>query len=199
MADPFHREPCMWTSTVPNFNTADRERVSQRDGKVVRERIPQTGTVGDYDNRQPVNTRRWLPVVRHEGHVVPHVYTNAAAHMDTSTSYAQNEMAVDRALGWFWTGSCPVALIGTGLLSGEQIVDKSLIEARPCAPGSFSEDKPCPHVLAEKTARMKQTAETERERAASYKDPTDRMIDAQREQQAALITALTADKDKARK
>jgi hypothetical protein len=194
-----HSEPIMWTSTLPNYNQADRERTIVADGNVRLERVPQTGTVGDWNERQPLppHMRRFQPVVRHDGHEVFHVYTNAAAQLDTSTTYAQNELAQDRFLGWFWTGACPVALLNTGNLQKHHIVEKSLLTEQPCQPGTYGEehDRHCPHVKLERAARQKKRAQEEIDRAAAYKDSTDKLIEAQRDNQDKLIEAIFAKKD----
>lgn len=189
----FEREPVMWTSTRPDFNTADRQRTYVRHGRVVTERIPQTGSQGDYDNRQPITSvRRWLPMVNHGGHEVPCVFTNAAADLANTGPFAQYQWAMVRNLGWFWPGACPVALVATGELHAHQIVAASILEERPCDPATYSETAPCRHTREEVAARGRQNARVDADRQQAYETDVDRQIKAQREMNTQLIAAQGA-------
>jgi hypothetical protein len=191
MADQaFEREPVMWTSTRPDYNRNDRERSYVREGRLVTERIPQTGSQGEYDNRTPItHVRRWLPIINHGGHEVPVVFTNAAADLNNTGPVAQYQWAMIRGLGWFWPGACPVALVSTGELRADLVVAKSILGDRPCEPGTYGERTPCKHTVAEKAARMTLTAADDARREAAYKSDTDRQIAAQRDMNSQLIAA----------
>lgn len=191
MADQaFEREPVMWTSTRPDYNKSDRERQYLRDGRVITERIPQTGSQGEYDNRTPItHVRRWLPMINHGGHQVSTVFTNAAADLNNAGPFAQYQWAMIRALGWFWSGACPVALLAAGELAPTAMADQSLLQERPCRPGTYSEREPCKHAKSETAARMARTVQIEAERAAAYTSDNERQIAAQREENTRLINA----------
>ena len=180
----------MWTSTRPEYNKADRERSHVKNGRLVIERIPQTGSQGEYDNRQPITSvRRWLPMLNHGGHEVPVVFTNAAADLNNTGPFAQYQWAMTRAMGWFWIGACPVALASSGELRTHMVVDQAILDDQPCALGTYGETNPCKHVASERAARARQNAENEAAREQAYKTDTDRQIAAQRDMNAQLIAA----------
>lgn len=191
MAD---RESIFWTSTRPNYNQRDREIVRMEGGKRIVEKVPQRGHQGDYDNRtiDPRSARsRWLHVCRDDGNWIRMVMTNAAAHVDSNEAWGQYQRAKARFFGWFPIGSCPLALISAGYFKPGQFVNQAMLEEQACKPGTYSEREPCPHCKAETEARRKQRTELEVERAKNWRDPTDRQIEAAREENAKLIAALT--------
>ena len=61
------RPPIFWTSTIPGYNDADRQRVRFDDGERIVERIPQRAHIGDYENRKRAPGVRSVRVVRHDG------------------------------------------------------------------------------------------------------------------------------------
>lgn len=178
------REPIFWSTTQSGYNTKDRERDIVVAGRRIKERFPQRGHDGDYEDKKLARhaNQRFVRVVRHEGHITPLVLTNAAAHLDTNTDFAGYQKAKMRHFGWFALGMCPLALLAMGDLSTDHFADQSLVKQAPCAPRTYSEAEPCPHCKAETTARRALNAEIELERNASYKDSTEKLIDAQREQ-----------------
>lgn len=179
-----NREPIFWTTTVPGYNKVDRERVLFDDdtGEPIIERFPQSGHQGDYENRSRARGLRFVYVIRHEGHLAPIVLTNAAAHMDPNTPWGNYQRAKARFFGWYMPGSCPVALLASGELSPNQIRDRSLLDAKPCQHGSYGEEHRCPHSLSEQGARRDQNKRREDARNLNFKDPTDKLIEAGREQ-----------------
>lgn len=185
----FNSEPIFWTTTQPHYNTADRERTKVIGGKKVREKFPQTGHVGSYDDKEKARGVRFLLMVRHDGHAVFHCLTNGAAHMDHTTPYGQYALRKARYLGWFTPGECPCALVSTGEINGETLVDQSIRSSNPCAPGSYSGQKPCKHALDEIHARREQNTAIQEEREASSKTKDDKMLEMQREMTDALIKA----------
>lgn len=195
----FEREPIFWTSTRPGYNQRDREIVRFENGRRIVEKVPQRGHQGDYEQRRTdvrCARARWLHVVTHHGNWIRMVLTSAAAHMDPNTEWGQYQRAKARHFGWFPLWSCPIALLATGELKPEQLVDQSLVGAAPCAVGSYSEKQPCPHCLAETDARRARHAADEAERFKNYKDAGEKTIEANRadmrEQTAAITTAITA-------
>jgi hypothetical protein len=180
----FEREPIFWTSTRPGYNQRDREIVRFEDGRRIVEKVPQRGHQGDYENRKTDSRcarARWLHVVTDKGNWIRMVLTNAAAHFDANTDWGQYQRAKARYFGWFPVWSCPLALLSTGELKRGQIVDRSLLEQKPCEPGSYSEQKPCPHCVSETDARRARHAADEVERYKNYVDATEKTISANRQ------------------
>jgi len=184
------RELIFWATTNPGGNIRDREKVVMQNGRKVVIRHPQRGHVGDYDERRVADFTRSINVVRHEGHVTALVLTNAAAHTDTSTPYAQYQRAKARALGWYPLGSCPCAGIAAGEFSRDSFVTEEVRNGQPCERGTYGEAKPCKHALLERDARQKQHATDEAERMSAFKDPTQKMIEAGQQQAATIASAV---------
>jgi hypothetical protein len=184
-------EAIFWTSTTPGYNTKDRERDIVVAGKRIKERFPQHGHVGSYDSKKKAGGQRFVRVVRHDGHVVCLVLTNAAAHIDPSTPFGNYQRAKMRHYGWFPLGSCPLAMLATSQVTPEQFVNQAMLKEPPCTPGTYGENKPCPHCVAETTARQKAHTADEAERMASFKDPTEKLVEAGREQTQAIVGAIT--------
>lgn len=187
------REPIFWTSTQPGYNNADRESVRiGEDGELVKERFPQRGHDGDYDNKQPARRgTRFINMVNHGGHTVAVVLTSAAAALDPQTSFGQSQLAMVRFHGWYQPGECPIALVFGGTMGRNTILSKGILDDRPCEPGTYGDDRPCVHSLLEKKTRMERHEKKELARENAYKDPTARMIDASKEENARLIAAMT--------
>lgn len=172
-----NHEPIFWTSTQPNYSDKDRVKESMIDGKRVRERIPQRGHVGEYDNYTMAPGVRFIRVIRHDGHIVDSVLTNGAAHMDPHSAYGQYIQAQHRHFGWFGAGECPCALVASGRFSRECLVHPANRDAQPCEPGSYSGQKPCPHTVAELRARREQHNGLMAEKEASSKSKDDKLIE----------------------
>lgn len=205
MQQPFHREPTFYTTTNSEqigYNKPDRESVVIRDGQAVRERHPQAGHQGDYDevHRMPGEGYRWITVVKSDGSVVNYVLTNGAADMNPNSEYALDRKQKARFHGWFRLGLCPVALLGAGEMHRGHFADRSLLDAQPCQPGAYSLDSPCKHARAEIEARRAKHAAVEAESAAAYENKqaaaqraqTDAIVAAQQQQTEALVGAITA-------
>lgn len=184
------RELIFWATTAPGGNTRDREKVVMKEGRKVRLRHPQRGHVGDYDDRRTAPFQRFVNVVRHEGHVTALTLTNAAAHADLSTPYAEMMRAKARHFGWYPLGSCPCAGIMSGEFSRDAFVLEEVRKGQPCERGTYNEANPCKHALAERDARQKQHAGDEKERMSAFKDSTERMIEAGQAQAATIATAV---------
>lgn len=184
------REPVFWTSTLPGYNDRDRQKVRFENGKKIVERIPQRGHMGDYENRRPARGTRSIRTVRHDGHVIDHVLTSGAAHLDPTTPQGQYQLAKGRHFGWYPIGSCPLAMLAIGNVQKDHFHDQTLLADQPCPPGSCNENKPCKHALAELEARRKTRAVEAAELQARFRDPAEKMVDAQREQTAALTSTI---------
>lgn len=178
-----NREPIFWASTTKGVNDQDRERwIVNEEGERVRERFPQRGHIGPYDNYSRAPGERWALVVRHDGHEIRMVLTNAAAHVDSSTSWAQQQRGKQRTLGWYNPGQCPCALLMTGAITPDLIVDKSIIGQTPCAPGTFSTTNRCPHSKSEQEARRARNKRKMDERELAQQSKDDKIIEVMREQ-----------------
>lgn len=198
MTSIVQREPCFFTlsnAEQVGYNSPDRERWVMRDGQRVREKIPQAGHQGDYD--QPIRMRgegaRWVTVVHSDGNVIRHVLTSGAGDMDPNSPYAQERRQKARALGWFPFGSCPVAMLRTGSMHPSHFVDQSLVSGvTPCEHGTFSLDKPCPHAIAERDARMAATKARHEAHAISFKSREEKQLSEQREHNAEMLKLQAA-------
>lgn len=168
MASGIKREPCFWLTTSEDSN---RERTVTRmiGGRKVTEKIPQHGHEGDYENKRRASGRRYIKVVRHEGHTVALLLTNAAAHL-TNGPYAQYQMNKARHFGWYPEGACPCALFIGHELTADQIVSEEVRTGTPCAQGTHSIANPCKHDLAERAARKAQWNADQAERMAGFRD-----------------------------
>lgn len=186
----FAQEPVFWTSTVPNYNDADRNVRYVRDGQVVHERVPQGGHLGSYDDKRPHPGRNWFRFLTHTGNVVALRPVNGAAHYDLNTGYAQMELARCNAQGWLHYGRCPISLVQSGEIAAGHIAAASILEDRPCPPNSHDETNPCPHMLAEDRARKERNAKVEREREAMYKSEEAKRLEEQSKTQNATLAAL---------
>lgn len=185
------REPIFWVSTSNGSNARERERIVMKDGQKRIERFPQRGHQGDYDDKRPANGVRSYLMVRHDGHTIHMAMTNAAAHLDPTTTFGQYQLAKARHLGWFRLGQCPCAMLLTGDLVADHIVNKAMLKEAPCAPGTYTPSKPCPHALAEQAARQKSHGAYEAKRMAGFKDATEKLVEAGNEQTEKLIGAIT--------
>lgn len=194
MANPptFNREPCFWTSTVPGYNTRDRQRTEMRDGKRITIRFPQSGHAGDYENRTRAQGTRYLWMIDHHGFEAPIVLTCAAAHMNPHDAYGQRVMQKARHFGWFLPGQCPCALLTTGELTKDHIVDRTLLTATPCAQGTYDHKNRCKHSLSERAARAAQNKAIQDEREVLMKTNEARSIEATNALTEKLVDAVAA-------
>jgi hypothetical protein len=173
------REPIFWlTTSDPRNGAAERERLTTVDGEPVLEKIPQHGHQGDYENRTRAPGVRYIKVVRHEGHTVPLVLTNAAAHLDPTGPYGNYMRSKARALGWYPEGACPLALVAAGELRKNQLAAESnrSSKAAPCASKSCNQANPCKHDLDEREARASKWAKKQAEKMAGFKTDAERYM-----------------------
>ena len=189
MANGIQREPCFWLTTSEDAN---RERVSTRmvNGRKVTERLPQIGHDGDYENKTRARGgRRYIMVVRHEGHIVPLLLTNAAAHL-THGPYGQYALNKGRHHGWYPEGACPAALYLARELNDDQVISPDVKNSTPCEQGTHSAKNPCKHDLAERAARTKQWNADQAERMAGFRDEADKMREVNKELIAGVATTV---------
>lgn len=169
-----NKDPCLWLETGQDSEVL-RSRMVNVNGKLVKHRFPQTGHVGDHDNYKPAPIHRYVYYVRHDGNVVAHVLTCAAADPYHAGEFGQFQMAEVRALGWFNPGQCPCALLATGDLRPEDVVSDEVRAGQPCPTGTYGFRDPvrfddnCPHSKMERTARLARHAAEQAEIERSYK------------------------------
>lgn len=184
------REPIFWlTTSDPRNGAAERERVIMVDGEPRVEKIPQHGHQGDYENRSRAPGVRYIKVVRHEGHTVALLLTNAAAHLDPTTGYGNYMRSKARALGWYPEGACPLALLAAGEISANQLASEELRapKAQACAARTSNQANPCKHDLAERAARAVKWGKKQRERAAAFATDADRYAKELREANKEMV------------
>lgn len=149
-----------------NEETGEREPVIDRISRMpLMEKVPQRGHDGDSDPRSPrlARIRRWMHVLRHDGHEVRIALTNGAAPVE-DTRYDQFVTEKARYFGWLPIGQCPAAQLLAGTIQRQHIVDDKVRKAQPCPPGIYGEQKACPHYLAERRARRELRAAMQAER-----------------------------------
>ena len=170
-------EPIFWTSTIPNYSDKDRVFERMENGKRIRERIPQRGHVGEYDNYTMANGIRFIRVIRHDGHIVDSVLTNGAAHTDHTSPYGQFIQMKHRKLGWFGIAECPCALVMAGHFSPDVLAFAGNRDAQPCDPGALKPGQMCTHAKAELNARRGIHNEVMAEKEEGSKSKDDKLIE----------------------
>ena len=194
MSEDVGREPCFWSMTPssnPGYNLQDRERwITAADGSKRKEKFPQRGHQGDYEDRRPARGVRSITMVRHDGHQDEVVLTNAAAHLDHTTPYGQYVLMKARHLGWFSPGSCPAALIAAGELSPYSFIAPGIADATPCARGTYSLEKPCQHAIAETAARVVKNTAENAARVAANKSVAEQSAESQKMMAETVAQAL---------
>jgi hypothetical protein len=187
-------EPIFWQTT--KTSTADyrgAQRLVRKDGELVydelgnpvRERHPAIGHDGSSHYKNPTpdarcRAQRFRTVVRHDGNVVFQTMLTAAA-ADPNDEYVKYQNAKARFYGWFPLGSCPCALLANSELTPNQIVDKSILEASPCPPRSYDVNKPCPHALSEREARLARHLRNEGIRGEKFRSEAEKLMGQTRE------------------
>lgn len=172
--------PIFWTTTEPNFNDRDRHKRYMKNGKRVVEKVPQSGHVGDYNEKRRAQGTRYITMVNGVGNTFSMVLTNGAAHMDPNTAYGVYVKRKARALAWFGIGECPCLLIANNEVDPDGFMSDECRTGEPCKRGSFKGtdiDTMCPHAKAERAARMTAHAEIEAERAEKMKGKEDRILE----------------------
>lgn len=182
------QQPELLLSTTEEINENRRRRVTFVNGERRLERLPQVA-----QGVHPSN--RYRDYVRDNGSTVGLVLTNAAADVNPNSSWAQNVKRKAAYFGWYRPDQCPVALLATSELLPAQIVDRSLLDERPCDPSSYGPEKPCKHALSEKAARTARHLAAETERMKGFQSEADRILGATRDQTKAIVDELRADRD----
>lgn len=184
------REAILWNTTASGGKRG-AERISDKRGKKVIERVPARGHQGDYENRRPARGVRFVDMLGSDGHEVSMVLTNGAAHLDPSTQFGQYQRAKARFHGWIPMESCPAAMLLTGDLKPGQLVDESIAKSTPCQHGTFSRTSLCPHYLAERDARRAQNKLDNDERERNYRSESDKLVEASHAQTKDIVEAIT--------
>jgi hypothetical protein len=187
----FNEVPIFWTTTQAGYNDSDRTRRYMRNGKRVVEKLPQSGHVGDYNDKRRARGTRFVKMIDSAGNEMAITLTNAAAHMDPNTGYGQNVRAKARHFGWYAIGECPCALIATGEINREAFMVDSVRDGQPCSRDSFKGDHldtMCPHAKAERQARMDANKAREQEREEKVKTNESKLL----EQQGKILEHLAS-------
>lgn len=185
MANGIQREACFWLTTSEDPNR-ERNRIRMVAGRKVTEKLPQHGHDGDYENKRKARGRRYIMVVRHEGHTVPLLLTNAAAHLQHGP-YAQYQLGKARHLGWYPMGACPCALFLSQELTADQVVSPEVKTGTPCEPGTHNSERPCKHDIAERKARTEAWNSDQASRMSGFRDADEKNHAAQRELNKELV------------
>lgn len=192
-------EPIFWLTTKQG--DADKFRTMYRrdpdTGKMIIEKHPQHGHEGPYDGpRHKARGVRYIYYVRHEGHEIALVMTNAAAHLDHETSWGNYQRRKAQHFGWYAVGQCPVALIGAGQMERDKFMSPETRNGTACVPSvvaTLSRFSLCPHDIAERAARKKAWDEVQRELAARYRSQAEEHLEELRKQNRLLTAKLERD------
>lgn len=143
-----------WDPASGQWSTPVYEKGHPKAGRPVMERIPGTGYEGSPKNATPMRRRRFVEMLRHDGHIVAVPITNAAAHLpDSDVSCETDRRLKGKYLGWIEKGQCPAAMLAGNLLPAEQFAADTA-GWTPCNPRTLGEkNPPCPHFIAEQNAR----------------------------------------------
>lgn len=160
------------------------------------EKVPQHGHDGDYENKTRARGQRFIYVIRHEGHEIAMVLTNAAAHLDPSGPYGNYMRSKARFMGWYPSGTCPCAKRLAGELRDEHIVSAevrtAVVNGEACA-NQGDRANPCKHDLAERAARRQQWNEDHAERMTSFKSEAEKFQTEQRAMNADLVKTMAVE------
>lgn len=166
--------------TIRTSTDADALREIRRvtpDGEViVVEKVPQT---------PPGVPRalRYQAYVRHDGHV-GNMSMKSAAACDPNDNYGLSIRIKARRHGWYRPDQCPCALLATGELLRRHIVNKSIIDDRPCEHGTYDAQHPCKHSISERDARRAKHEAAWAAKAPSYQSEADKILGVQKEANA---------------
>lgn len=151
------RRARVWNEQTKSYDTPVYERGHAKAGRPVMERLPGIGFIGEPNAARPMKTRRMIEVLRADGHVVFVSVTNAAAHVPQEDRSCETDRRLKcNHFSWIPLGTCPAALLATGVLRPEAIESdpKDVKKWTPCHPGDIGEGKPpCQHFQSELRAR----------------------------------------------
>lgn len=153
------RRARVWNEQTKAYETPTYERGHAMAGRPVLERIPASGFDGsDIRNMRPMRGKRFIEVMRHDGHEVFIPITNAAAHQPQEDRSCETDRRLKaRWFAWIERGKCPAMMMAAGELPAEKIASDTSKDKRwatPCHPQDVGPGKPpCHHYLAEKKAR----------------------------------------------
>jgi hypothetical protein len=160
-------------------------------GERLYEKIPQRGHVGGDYERPVLGKATWMHVLRHDGHVVRHKLTCAAADYDMSQLTSQERKAKARHFGWIPVGHCPIALVVSGEVKSGQLIAKDLRGiTTPCVHGTYGETKPCTHYLAEEAARKALQAKKQAASDKRMQPEAEKLIAAQQTQTKEIVAGI---------
>lgn len=202
MAEPIlwaHRAQQTRTQLARRWNPTSQTMevvVDDETGQPVRERVPQRAhdPAGGYDAPRLARMSRWLHVCTQQGNTVRVPISMAAADAEGTDHYGKMVRAKAQHLGWLPVGQCPLRLLAAGAVQRHQLVDPALREAAsknaaPCS-GQHGEERPCPHYLAEETARKAAQARRQAKVDAAYKTDADKVIASNQQQTRDIVSGV---------
>lgn len=159
------------------------------------EKIPQRAHDGDGDPFKPKSLTlvhaTWIHYLRHDGHCVRVKLTNAAADLDVDQKIAKYHQAKARWFGWIPLSACPCALRVGGQISQAQLRSDDAKHGDPCPPGSHSETRPCPHLVAERAVRQAARKKIQAARDLTFQPEAEKLLRGQQQQTNEIVSALT--------
>jgi hypothetical protein len=210
------REPVLWCAaaksqrTIParrwNPETQQMESVIDIEtGLPVIEKIPQRPHDGDSPPDKPTfaNLRRWIHVLRHDGHVVRMPINMAAADVEGLDFVGRERRAKARHYGWIPVGMCPLALLAAGDLRPQQLamlgvaepetIERKARELRveACDPRKCGEVSPCPHYLQEEKARKERQNRRQAKINAAFQSEADKLLKGQQQQTSEIVAGVS--------
>jgi hypothetical protein len=165
--------------------------INPETGEPVMEKIPQRAHDGDSDPRKPVMVHAtWIHYLRHDGHCTRVKITNAAADLDTDQLNGKYHRAKARHYGWIPLSACPCAMRVAGQIAAAQLRSEEARTGSPCAPGTHSEMRPCPHVLAEEAARKEARRRIQAARDVAFEPEAQKLLKGQQQQTTEIVTGV---------
>lgn len=183
------RRARVWNATAKEWTTPVYEKGHPRAGRPLVERIPGSGYDGPPTAVTPMKRRRFIEMLRHDGHMVFVPITNAAAHMpDSDVSCETDRRLKGKYFAWIERGHCPAALLLGNQIPAEQFRADTRGWTSQCNQRDLGEkNPPCPHFLAEQAARIAQRADETAEIESKYASEAEKHTAAIRD----LATNLT--------
>src|SRR5690242_13691251 len=183
--------PILWA----HHAKSQREVRRNVGGKIVVEKIPQRGHVGnsDYDKPEIQRGQRWAHVVDHAGNAVRvPLTTGASLFIDAveDQGYEKYQRAKFRGLGWYDVGRCPCAMLANGELQASHFASPEVAASEACRPGTYKESAPCPHSVAEMRARQAQQKIVQAEKDERFKPEAEKILAGQREQTKEIASSI---------
>lgn len=193
-------EPILWASKAVRTQKAQRWNpataqfepiIDSMTGQPVIEKIPQRAHDGDSEPRKPTMVgATWITYLRHDGHVVRVKLTTAAADLDADQLTAKYHRTKAKHFGWIPYSACPCAMRVAGQIATTQLQSEEARTGQPCTPGSHTELRPCPHVLAEEAIRKAVRARVQAARDITFQGEAEKLLRGQQQQTSDIVTGV---------